>query len=185
MGRRMPPKPFAIALLTAASLSACVAPQAYDQRTAKTDTYRAIAARLHGEPGNGAVRIEQLPHLVRLTLSDALFSDGSAKPSEPGSALLVQLAPALQQLGDQRVVVKSFTDNLSVDVEPPQRFPSTVPLTQARAAAVAELLQRQGVPATLVYSSGLGDSHAVASNDSAPGRAQNRRVEIDIVAAPA
>lgn len=181
----MLPKPFAIALIAIAPLSACVAPLPYDQRVAKSPTYLRLDAQLHDQPAGAALRIEQLPHLVRLTLAHTLFADGNAEPSEAGAALLIELAPALRQLGDQRVVVKSFTASVSVGVEPPERFPSTVPLTQARAAAVAELLQRQGVPATLVYSSGLGDSHAVAPNDTAQGRARNQRVEIDVVAAPA
>jgi outer membrane protein OmpA-like peptidoglycan-associated protein len=181
----MSTKPFAIALVALVSLAGCVAPQPYDQRTVKTDTYRTIDARLHDEPEGDAVRIEQLPHLVRLTLTDVLFSDDSASPSEAGKAVLARLGPTLRHLGDQRVVVKSFTDSVSIDIEPPERFPSTVPLTQARAAAVAELLRLQGVPATLVYTSGLGDSHVVASNDTPQGRARNRRVVIDIVAAPA
>lgn len=185
----MPHKPMTIALslsvTLAASLAGCVAPLPYDQRVAKTTTYQQLDARLQDSPAGDAVRIEQLPHLVRLTLTETLFAEGSAQPSEAGSALLAQLAPALQGLGDQRVVVKSFTDSLATDTEPPERFPSTVPLTQTRAAAVAEALQRHGVPAALVYSSGLGDSHLVASDDTPHGRARNRRVEIDIVAAPA
>lgn len=181
----MSPKPFTIALISCAALSACVAPLPYNQGVAKTAIYDKLDAQLHGEAGADAVRIEQLPHLVRLTLADTLFADDSAQPSDAGQALLAKLGPALQDLGDQRVVVKSFTDSVSVGVEPPERFPSTVPLTQARAAAVAGLLQLQGMAAALVYSSGLGDSHLVAPNDTPQGRAKNRRVVIDIVAAPA
>lgn len=181
----MSPKPGAVALISCAALSACVAPLPYNERVAKTATYHKLDAQLHDEPAGDALHIEQLPHLVRLTLADVLFAEGQAQPSDAGKALLARLGPALQDLGNQRVVVKSFTDSVSVGVEPPERFPSTVPLTRSRAAAVAGLLQLQGVPATLVYTSGLGDSHVVASNDTPQGRAKNRRVVIDIVAAPA
>lgn len=175
----------AMAAAAAAALSGCVAPLPYDQRVAKTDTYQRIDTLLRDTLADAALRIEQLPHLVRLTLGDPYFGEDSAQPTEAGQALLAKLGPALRDLQDQRVVVKSFTDSVSVGLEPPARFPSTVPLTRARAAAVAELLQQQGVAATLVYSSGLGDSHFVAPNDTPQQRAQNRRVEIDIVAAPA
>lgn len=169
----------------AAVLTACVAPLPYDQRVPKTATYQKVDAQWHDELASGAARIEQMPHLVRLTLADALFAADSAQPSDAGKAMLIKLGPALKELRDQRVVVASFTDSVSVGVEPPRRFPSTVPLTQARAAAVAGILREQGVPAEIVFISGLGDSHPVASDDTTEGRARNRRIEIDIVEAPA
>lgn len=181
----MSPKSFVVALIVGVASSACVAPLPYDERVAKTPTYQKLDAQLLGDPAAAAVRIEQLPHLVRLTLSDALFSGDDAQPNELGKALLARLGPALHDLGNQRVVVKSFTGSVSVGVEPPERFPSTVPMTQARAAAVAGLLQQQGVPATYVYASGLGDSQLIALDDTPQARATNRRVVIDIVAAPA
>ena len=49
---------------------------------------------------------------------------------------------------------------------------------------MADLLKAQGVPANLITTTGLGQAHPVASNDTAEGRAKNRRVEIDIVEAP-
>jgi chemotaxis protein MotB len=58
-------------------------------------------------------------------------------------------------------------------------------LSKARADAVAAVLVEQGVPARLITTSGLGEAHPVASNATPAGRAQNRRVEIDIVEAPA
>ena len=56
----------------AAVLAACVAPLPYDQRVPKTATYRKVDAQWHDELASGAARIEQMPHLVRLTLADAL-----------------------------------------------------------------------------------------------------------------
>ena len=58
-------------------------------------------------------------------------------------------------------------------------------LPQPRADAVAQFLAAHGVPSTIVYDTGLGETHPVARNDTPQGRAQNRRVEIDIVEAPA
>ena len=182
---RMNPKPLA-AVLAAALLSACVAPLPYNQRVPKSATYQRLDTQLHAAPAADAAQIEQLQNLVRLTLPErSLFADSAAEPDEAGKALLAQLAPALKGLSAQRVVVKSFTDSVSSGIEPPARFPSTVDLTQARAAAVAAFLSGQGVPAIIVYTSGLGDAHPVASDDTPQGRAKNRRVEIDVVEAPA
>ncbi|PQJ68284.1 OmpA family protein [Photobacterium angustum] len=51
-------------------------------------------------------------------------------------------------------------------------------LSQVRADAVANYLIRQGVNANRVVSQGRGESNPIASNSTANGRAQNRRVEI-------
>ncbi|HAK13519.1 MAG TPA: hypothetical protein DCM33_02900, partial [Acinetobacter radioresistens] len=55
-------------------------------------------------------------------------------------------------------------------------------LSQARAQAVANYLAGQGVPRTRINAQGLGASNPIASNATAEGREQNRRVEISIYA---
>ena len=53
-------------------------------------------------------------------------------------------------------------------------------LSQRRAQAVANILIAGGVPAQRIAAGGQGETQPVASNDTAAGRAQNRRVEIII-----
>ncbi|MDC1202144.1 OmpA family protein, partial [Planktomarina temperata] len=53
-------------------------------------------------------------------------------------------------------------------------------LSQRRANAVANILVNNGVPPARLYAVGRGENEPVASNLSATGRAQNRRVEIVI-----
>ncbi|MDT4885035.1 Outer membrane protein A [compost metagenome] len=53
-------------------------------------------------------------------------------------------------------------------------------LSERRAQSVADFLASQGVPADKLTSQGLGESQPVADNDSDEGRAQNRRVEIQV-----
>jgi chemotaxis protein MotB len=48
---------------------------------------------------------------------------------------------------------------------------------------VLRFLVSKGVPANTISAQGFGDSRPVASNDTAEGRAKNRRVEIVIMAA--
>jgi outer membrane protein OmpA-like peptidoglycan-associated protein len=50
---------------------------------------------------------------------------------------------------------------------------------------VTAFLSAQGVPAALITLVGLGQTHPAAANATAGGRAQNRRVEIGCVDAPA
>ena len=66
-----------------------------------------------------------------------------------------------------------------------ERLSGNVELSKARSEAVTAFLTAQGVPAALITPVGLGEAHPLASNTTAPGRAKNQRVEIDIVEAPA
>lgn len=54
-------------------------------------------------------------------------------------------------------------------------------LSQRRANAVAQILAQNGVMPQRMYVQGFGESHPIASNANAAGRARNRRVEIQIV----
>lgn len=55
-------------------------------------------------------------------------------------------------------------------------------LSEKRAQGVADYLIGKGVPANVITTTGKGEADPVASNDTAEGRAKNRRVEIDFVA---
>jgi chemotaxis protein MotB len=173
-------------LAGAALLPACVSPSRYNEQVQKTGTYQQLDAQLKAELAGTQAQIEQMPHLVKLTLADGLlFSEGGRQPIEAGTATLAKLAPALKDLTGQRIVIKGFTDSVPTGPALHERFANNVDLSKARADAVAEQLKAQGVPAGLITTVGLGQAHPVASNASAEGRAKNRRIEIDIVEAPA
>jgi outer membrane protein OmpA-like peptidoglycan-associated protein len=53
-------------------------------------------------------------------------------------------------------------------------------LSEQRGAAVRDYLTQQGMPMSSVTAKGLGKTQPVASNDTAEGRQQNRRVELVI-----
>ena len=54
-------------------------------------------------------------------------------------------------------------------------------LSQRRAEAVAVYLEDKGIPASQLIPQGFGKTHFVATNGTAEGRAENRRVEIKIL----
>ena len=53
-------------------------------------------------------------------------------------------------------------------------------LSQHRAVSVASALIPQGVDASRIRTQGLGPANPIASNSTAEGKAQNRRVEITL-----
>jgi chemotaxis protein MotB len=176
----------AIALAAAALLSACVSATPYNDLVQKTPTYRKLDTQLKAEVAADQLQIEQLQNLVRLTLANGmLFPEGGRELNDSGKALLAKLAPGLKDLSGQRIVVAAFTDSVPIGDGLYQRLAGNVELSKARAATVAAFLTAQGVPAVLIATVGLGEAHPQASNATASGRAKNRRVEIDIVEAPA
>jgi chemotaxis protein MotB len=178
--------PPVIALSIAVLVTGCVSQSTYDQQVQKTSTYQQLDEQLKAELAGDQAQIEQLQNLVKLTLANGiLFAEGGWQLNEAGKALLAKVAPTLKDLSGQRIVIKGFTDNVPIGPTLRERFPSNVELSTARADAVADFLKAQGVPGNLITTSGLGQAHPVANNNTTEGRAKNRRVEIDIVEAPA
>lgn len=97
---------------------------------------------------------------------------GSSLTSSAKTELTV-IANAIKACPDARVTVIGHTDNTGSDAV-------NVPLSDNRARSVADYLVAQGVPPGSVSSRGEGSSAPVASNDTADGRAQNRRTEITV-----
>jgi chemotaxis protein MotB len=61
------------------------------------------------------------------------------------------------------------------------QFPSNWELSAARAGAVLQHLRRHGVPDARLSLAGYADRHPIAPNESAAGRARNRRVEVVVL----
>ncbi|HVC30383.1 MAG TPA: OmpA family protein, partial [Steroidobacteraceae bacterium] len=106
-----------------------------------------------------------------VTLSNVLFSTGSAT-LEPGAHLQIdRLAAYLKDHPQQRVLIEGNTDSTG-SADSNQR------LSAARAQAVAQALQLRGVQESQYRTMGLGEAYPVASNSTAAGRQQNRRVDV-------
>jgi chemotaxis protein MotB len=174
----------AIWLSVAALLSACVSQSTYNKEVAKANTYQQLDEQLKGEVAADQAQITQLQGLVRVTLANGiLFPEGGWELDAKGKATLAKLAPVLKTFTGQTIVVKGFTDNVPIGAELRQRFPTNVDLSKARAQSVASELVAGGVPASMISVNGFGDADPVTSNDTAQGRAKNRRVVMDIVEA--
>jgi flagellar motor protein MotB len=94
-----------------------------------------------------------------------------------------QVQQALDNLQDKRGVTIRFigyTDDAPLNARDEQTYGDPLSLSKARAQRVALSMQEMlGLPATAIQSDGRGVSRPVAANDSAQGRALNRRVEVE------
>jgi chemotaxis protein MotB len=107
----------------------------------------------------------------------------------PGQALILPAAQkALDKIADHlkkqyakaRTRVEGHTDNQPI-VKTKALWFDNLDLSSNRAMAVERYLVSKGVDPKQIYAAGFGDTHPLASNDSAPGRAKNRRVEIVVI----
>lgn len=119
------------------------------------------------------VRDLKLESVVTI-LGERMFEVGSVTPSSAAGQLLGKVADALKSV-EGKVVVIGHTDNLPIRT---LRFASNQALSRERADNVARMLGDRLGDAGRVASEGRGDESPIASNDTAEGRSQNRRVEI-------
>ncbi|HKK98939.1 MAG TPA: flagellar motor protein MotB [Desulfotignum sp.] len=123
----------------------------------------------------GEVSVVKTETGVVITMSDLLlFARGGTRLSEKGRDILRKVASVLSRLA-YRVKIKGHTDSSPISSA---TFPSNWELSAARAARVVRLLKDNGVPPRYMSAEGYAHYHPVATNDTARGRALNRRVEI-------
>ncbi|MFO1120406.1 MAG: type VI secretion system protein TssL, long form [Rhodospirillales bacterium] len=104
-----------------------------------------------------------------------LFPSGGAEVGPQAEPLIRKIALFLAERGGP-VQVNGYTDNVPIRT---LRFPSNWHLSKARAAAVAAMMAPPLDPARLRIE-GRADNEPLESNDTAEGRSQNRRVEIQL-----
>lgn len=127
----------------------------------------------------GRVAVEDAVDRSVVTIrGDELFASASASIKGDFQPLMLRIAEAVAKVKGN-VKVTGHSDNQRIAT---LRFPSNWALSQARAEEVRDLLAaRTGQPERFT-AQGLSDTEPLASNDSAQGRAKNRRVEITVLA---
>ena len=133
------------------------------------------AAELRAELASTGVQVVETADSIRLIMpGNITFKTDSADINSSFYAVLNSVAKVLNKYSNSTVMVSGHTDSTgSADYN--------LNLSKERAQSVASYLQGQGVKSTRFEVMGMGSSNPIASNASAEGRAQNRRVEIKII----
>lgn len=129
-------------------------------------------AELRAQLGNGTVTNTGDSLVVTLP-QDILFGFDSASVSVQSQGDLQAVARSLQQYPNSTVSVIGHADNVGEAAYNQQ-------LSEDRARAVAQVLVAGGVSPSRINAFGRGEDAPIASNQTAEGRAANRRVEIII-----
>lgn len=113
---------------------------------------------------------------LRVKFQDAILFDIDSSEIKPSAKENLQgMAAVLVKYPETNLVVAGHTDNTGTD-------PYNQKLSERRAYAVKDYLVTYGVGPGRLRAEGLGEARPVASNDTAGGRTQNRRVEVQIAA---
>jgi chemotaxis protein MotB len=126
----------------------------------------------------GAIKMHMLADGLHLILPhDVLFASGTTTLSSEGHELIAELVQEINQQPYQ-IAVLGFTDNVPVGPSLAERYPSNWELSGARAASVVRVMEEEGIPATQLVAVSRGETEPIASNETAEGRAQNRRIDV-------
>ncbi len=108
-----------------------------------------------------------------VNMSDVLFDSGKFSLRPEAREKLARIAGIVEGHPGLRLDVEGHTDSVGTDEYNQQ-------LSEQRGGAVRDHLVQQGMPVASVSSKGFGKTQPTATNDTADGRQQNRRVELVI-----
>lgn len=138
-----------------------------------------VRADLASEIQQGLLEVEMIDNaiVIRLASQDS-FVSGSADLQTGFLSLLAQVASSIAQ-SEGGIRIEGHTDNIPIVFN--DRFNSNWDLSAVRAASVANFLSQQAeIDPDRLRVKGFADTVPIASNESAEGRARNRRIEIII-----
>lgn len=155
------------------------------QERARADQAQSELARTRAEmQQREAMRFEEMQRVLAsvaqtrsddrgliVTLPGIFFDTGKATLKSGARNVLNRVADQLQANADVRVTVEGHTDSVGSEE-------ANEALSRRRAEAVRDYLASRGVAATRIEIVARGESAPLATNDTAAGRQQNRRVEL-------
>ncbi len=140
---------------------------------------RDLAATLSTQIAAHTVSLEMGPDGLVISLREAgFFESGSAVPKPEALPTLRQIAAKLGPT-PYNLRIEGHTNNVPIHNA---QFDSNWELSTARATHIARLfLEMKAIPADRLSAAGYAEFHPVATNDTAEGRAENRRVDLVVM----
>lgn len=102
------------------------------------------------------------------------FPTNSSELNDNTKRIVDQVYDIISAYPNYRIEVQGHTDNIDRD-------DTNMGLSETRAISVSNYLISKGIPESRIYAKGYGETSLVESNDTARGRALNRRVEFNLI----
>jgi chemotaxis protein MotB len=137
--------------------------------------FRSLVDKLRSMVDAGQIKVQVRNGRMLLVLpNDILFDSGKTELKPEGKDAIAKVAKVLATM-DRHFLVAGHTDNIAIKTK---RFPSNWELSTERAVEVVRLLIDSGMKPSQVGAAGYAEYDPAASNATADGQAQNRRIEI-------
>ncbi|MDZ7361694.1 MAG: OmpA family protein [candidate division KSB1 bacterium] len=142
-----------------------------------------LVRELQAEIQNKEIQITQLADRLSVSLVDKiLFPSGEAEITPAGLKVLERVGNIIKNVQDKIIRVEGHTDNVPIHPRLQKQFPTNWELSTARATNVVRFLQdKVGMDPARLHAVGLSEFHPIATNETASGRSQNRRIEIALL----
>ncbi len=164
-----------------ATIDAVEAKKAADQKKQNTSVYEEImkAAEDRNINDDITVQMDKQNQYVQITMNGALlFDSGQAAIKSSVRPVLSKVGNILKMYKKNRIQILGHTDNVPMYSS---QYPNNLWLSMARATSVFEYFHNvKHIKASRMETTGRGEYDPIATNDTAAGRAKNRRVEIRI-----
>lgn len=185
--------PMTYLAVVALLLAGCVSQTKYDESQASLTTeqqknaelekqYQELNEAMGAEVGAKSMQISRLQHAIKVSINnELLFPSGGWEMTAAAKTSIAKIAKVLAPHQTNHINVNGYTDSTPIGAGlAKQGVTTNIILSQKRADNVMNYMVSQGVNPKLVSSHGLGEADPVGSNDTADGRAQNRRVELTL-----
>ena len=147
-----------------------------------SSTYENMIEKMKSEISKGQITISELKGKLTVNMVDSiLFDSGRAEVKKGGLEILGKVVSILKDVKDKSIRIEGHTDDVQISRALAQRYPTNWELSAARAVNVARFLQDQGIDPGNLSAVAYGEWKPVATNDTAEGKAKNRRIEIILV----
>ncbi len=174
------------AVAAALLMAGCVSQQTYDESQRKNadleQEYQQLNETMSAEIAANNMQITRMQDAIKVSVnSELLFPSGGWDMSDSAKTSIAKIAAILAPHQKAKINVNGYTD--STPIGPglmKQGVTTNLILSQKRADDVMKYMISQGVKPNLVSAHGFGEASPVAPNDTAAGRAQNRRVELTV-----
>ncbi len=157
--------------------------KAEDRAEELKSTYDALITDLKGEVESKDIKIRKFREKLEINFVDkVLFVSGSAEITSQGREILSKVGLILRRAPDKKIYIVGHTDDVPISSF---LYPSNWELSTARSASVCRfLIDDFALDPTRFTAMGRAYYQPVASNATAEGRQENRRVEIIIADFP-
>jgi outer membrane protein OmpA-like peptidoglycan-associated protein len=132
-------------------------------------------ARLRQQLEATGVRVERIGDTIKLVMPGNITFDTSSSSLKPSfTDVLNSVVEVVKEFDKTLLQINGYTDSTG-------SFEYNQNLSEQRAESVARFFLNSGVAASRVRTAGMGPRDPIASNDTAAGRSQNRRVELSLI----